>query len=137
MKKKCFVICTVRGASDEYKKKLESYVEDLENKGYNVHLPHRDTKQDASGYDICTQNGNAIIDADEIHIFYNKDSQGTHFDMGMTFMLHLLFNRFGFGESDVKVVIVNNEKYGEGKSYARMLDEWVDELKNIEQDEKI
>ena len=61
---------------------------------------------------ICTQNAKAIADADEVHIFYNPDSQGTHFDMGVAFSLKK------------KIVIVKNVEYGPGKSYPRMLNEW-------------
>jgi nucleoside 2-deoxyribosyltransferase len=114
---KVFIICSVRGASEEYKIKLENYVSKLEADGIEVHLPHRDTNQNARGYDICKQNANAIKEADEIHIFYSKESQGTHFDMGVSFAL------------DKKIVIVENEIYGEGKSYPRMLDEWQNENK--------
>jgi hypothetical protein len=42
--KNIFVICSVRGASAEYRMKLENYVADLEEGGYHVHLPHRDTE---------------------------------------------------------------------------------------------
>jgi len=107
-----FIICTVRGASEEYKKKLEDYVALKESEGWEVHLPHRDTNQDASGYDICIQNARAIAMAREVHIFYNPESQGTHFDMGVA---------FAFGR---KIVVVENVEYGPGKSYPRMLDEW-------------
>ena len=110
--KKIFIICSVRGASDEYVTKLERYVLSLEQQGYSVHLPHRDTNQKAKGYDICLENCNAIKNSDEVHVFYSSESQGTHFDMGVAFA----FNR--------KIVVVENEKYGEGKSYPRMLDEW-------------
>lgn len=41
--KRMFIICTVRGASEEYKKKLEDYVAQKESEGWTVHLPHRDT----------------------------------------------------------------------------------------------
>ncbi|MFW6311363.1 MAG: nucleoside 2-deoxyribosyltransferase [Nanoarchaeota archaeon] len=109
---KIFIICTVRGASEEYKKRLEDYVSKLESEGHEVHLPHRDTNQKASGYEICTQNSRAIAQSHEVHIFYNPDSQGTHFDMGTA---------FAYGK---KIVVVENVKYGEGKSYPRMLDEW-------------
>lgn len=110
--KKIFIICTVRGASEEYKKKLEDYVAKLESEGNQVHLPHRDTNQTASGYEICKQNARAIAMCDEVHIFYNPDSQGTHFDMGVA---------FAYGH---KIVVVENVEYGPGKSYPRMLDEW-------------
>jgi nucleoside 2-deoxyribosyltransferase len=111
---KVFIICSVRGASDEYRTKLETYVSELEKNGVKVHLPHRDTNQNARGFDICTQNAKAIQEADEVHIFYNSASQGTHFDMGVSFAL------------GKKIVVLENEKYGEGKSYPRMLDEWQD-----------
>lgn len=111
--KKVFIICTVRGASDEYRKKLEDYVKSLEENNYKVHLPHRDTDQTASGYEICSQNARAIAMADEVHIFYNPDSQGTHFDMGVA---------FAYGR---KIVVVENTKYDPTKkSFARMLSEW-------------
>lgn len=112
---KVFIICSVRGASEEYRIKLENYVSKLEADGIEVHLPHRDTNQIARGYDICKQNAKAIKEADEVHIFYSKDSQGTHFDMGVSFAL------------DKKIVVVENDIYGEGKSYPRMLDEWQNE----------
>lgn len=110
--KKIFIICSVRGASDEYREKLEQYVSDLEERGYKIHLPHRDTNQQARGIEICKQNMEAIKEADEVHIFYNHTSQGTHFDMGVAFAL---------GKD---IVVVENEEFGEGKSYPRMLTEW-------------
>lgn len=114
---KVFIICSVRGASEDYRIKLENYVSKLEAEGIEVHLPHRNTNQNARGYDICKQNAKAIKEADEVHIFYSKESQGTHFDMGVSFAL------------DKKIVVVENEIYGEGKSYPRMLDEWQNEKK--------
>lgn len=110
--KKIFIICTVRGASDEYKAKLEAYVAKLEADDHEVHLPHRDTKQDASSMEICLQNTFAINSSDEVHVFYNDKSQGTHFDLGVA---------FGLGK---RLIVVENIEYGEGKSFARMIDEW-------------
>lgn len=107
-----FVICSVRDALEEYRNNLEQYVSLLERKGHKVHLPHRDTNQSASGIEICTQNMNAIKNADQVHIFYSTKSQGTHFDMGVSFAL------------GKKIVIVENEPLTEGKSYQRMLTEW-------------
>lgn len=107
-----FIISSVRNASVEYRNKLDNYVLYLESEGHNVHLPHRDTNQNNSGLDICKENKNAINKADEVHVFYSSSSQGTHFDMGMSFAL------------GKKIKVIENEKYGEGKSYPRMLDEW-------------
>lgn len=111
--KKIFIICTVRDATPEYKEMLEKYVSFLESMGCSVHLPHRDTNQNNSGYLICIENMSAIELSDEVHIFYNSKSQGTHFDMGVAFALNK------------KIVIVQNEPLAEGKSYQRMLTEWV------------
>ena len=109
---KLFIICTVRNATTEYQTMLEDYVRGWESKGHSVHLPHRDTNQNAKGIDICRQNMEAMKAADEVHIFYNPESQGTHFDMGVAFALGR------------KLVVVENVDYGPGKSYPRMLDEW-------------
>lgn len=87
---KIFIICTVRNATEEYLKKLYSYVEKLEAEGHEVHLPPRDTNQEdneTGGYRICFDNLQAIALADEIHISYNEKSTGTHFDLGMAFSL--------------------------------------------------
>lgn len=108
-----FIICTVRGAKPEYVKELEDYAAELESKGHNVHLPHRDTDQNARGIDICKQNAAAILNAHEVHIFYNEFSQGTHFDMGVSFAY----------AKRIKV-IKNADIIPAGKSYPRMLMEW-------------
>jgi len=107
-----FVICTVRGATDEYKRTLESYVGQLESDGHSVHLPHRDTDQHGRGVDICRENSSAIFKAHEVHVFYSSKSQGTHFDLGVAFALNK------------PLIVVENEDYGPGKSFPRMLDEW-------------
>lgn len=107
-----FVICSVRGAWPHYVDRLNDYVEELESTGHTVHFPHRDTNQNETGINICRQNKQAIIDADEVHIFYNSKSQGTHFDMGMAFAMNK------------KIKVIENESFGNGKSYPRMLSEW-------------
>lgn len=110
--KKVFIICTIRTATKKYIDKLESYVYDLESRGFDVYAPHRDTNQFDLSYDICRQNMRGIVDADEVHIFYNSKSQGVHFDMGMAFAL------------GKKVVVIENEPLTNGKSFQKMLIEW-------------
>ena len=107
--KNIFIICSVRGMDEEYRKKLEEHVEILERFGDDVHLPHRDTNQHATGIEICTQNMNAIKAADEVHMFYSSKSTGTHFDLGVAFALGKV------------LVVVENEEFDESKSYARMI----------------
>lgn len=112
-KMKVFVICSVRGMDEGYRKKLEDYVTDLEqNHGVEVHLPHRDTNQNNSGLEICQENMSAIKEADAVHIFYSSKSQGTHFDMGVAFAL------------GKPIKVVESEEIPEGKNFQRMLKEW-------------
>ena len=119
---KIFIICTVRGASDEYRQKLEDYVQKLEDQGHEVHLPHRDTNQHVTSIGICTQNYVAINDADEVHIFYNSKSTGTHFDMGMAFALE---KPIVVVETEAFDYVDENGKYK--KSFPLMLEEWENE----------
>jgi len=109
---KVFVIGAVRGASQEWKARLEQHVSELESSGVTVHLPHRDTDQSATGLEICRQNCSAIASSDEVHLFYRADSQGTHFDMGCAFAL------------GKRLRVIKLPEYGEGKSYPRMAHEW-------------
>lgn len=109
---RAFLICSVRGADEATLRAQEKYVASLEARGYEVHYPPRDTNQNVSGSEITCQNYWAMKNADEVHVFYNPDSQGTHFDLGMAFAMAK------------KIVVAHNVPYGPGKSYARMLDEW-------------
>lgn len=87
--KKIFLICPVANASQETNGKIKRYVESLENVGHKVHWPSRDTNQSdfTGGYIICKTNFAAILEADEIHIWYDEASDGSKFDMGGVFML--------------------------------------------------
>lgn len=107
-----FIIGPVRGADGPLRENLEAYTSTLESLGCQVHLPHRDTKQDARGLDICRQNRDAIERSDEVHVFYSSTSTGSHFDLGVAFALNK------------RILVVKSEPYGEGKSFPRMLDEW-------------
>ena len=84
--KKAFLICPVRGHNPNH---ANDVVEKLENNGWIVHYPPRDTDQiDDTGYRICLDNLQAISDADKIFIFWDGKSQGSVFDAGMAFALN-------------------------------------------------
>lgn len=109
---KIFIICPVRNLLEKDKTKLEHYVETMEGKGYNVHYPPRDTLQDdLQGYSICSENGHAIKWADEVHIYWDKDSFGSHFDLGMAFY------------AEKRIVLINPEDVirTTGKSFNNLL----------------
>lgn len=125
VKKKIFVICPVRppqigllkrifmkalkslfGTMDPWTKDqdaIRAYVVKLEDNGYDVYWPTRDNphqKTDKVGVNICKYNCEKMFWADETHIWYDKNSIGSIFDIGM----FLMFNRaIGFK----KFVIIN------------------------------
>lgn len=104
--KKIFLISPVAKATGAVKAELEAYVENLEKNNCEIHLPHRDTQQKdpTGGYNICKANARAIMNCDEIHIYYDETSGGSKFDIGVTFTLVVML---GYNK---KIVIVNDDK---------------------------
>lgn len=83
-----FLICPVNEVTDEEKIASEKYVFALETAGHTVHWPPRNTNQvDPVGLRICKDNRQAIIKADEVHVWWNGKSKGSFFDFGMAFAL--------------------------------------------------
>ena len=124
--KKVFVICPVRIADKATRKKLEQYKQYLESQGYIVHLPHLDTDQKAGIYAICMQNMQAILAADEIHIFFVPQSYGSHFDLGMTFLAcHLDPKKIIKVVENGQVIDKNGQlKLAFEESFGHMLYDW-------------
>jgi hypothetical protein len=83
-----FIICPVRESTEAEKEFVANYVSRLENAGCLVHNPPRDTKQDGDpiGLRICTDNREAVRNSRIVRLYFNPTSQGTYFDLGMTFM---------------------------------------------------
>jgi len=120
---KIFFISPVRQASDDVIKKCQEYVAYLEKQGHEVHWPMRDTDQkDPIGIQICDTNLSKILEADEIHVYYSKDSTGIHFDLGAAYLLVRVLGH------KKKIVFVNMNDFEkellgrEGKSYLRVLE---------------
>jgi hypothetical protein len=110
-----FLICPVRNASCEQLVRLNEYIHKKEAEGHEIYYPARDTDQnDNIGFNICYNNADAIRKADEIHIFYDSNSQGSLFDLGVAFALYK------------KLVIVNKNELTptEGKSFINMILQW-------------
>ncbi|MBI2023677.1 hypothetical protein HYT01_03910 [Candidatus Giovannonibacteria bacterium] len=101
---KIFLISPVRNAESEIQERIAEYVASLEADGHQVHWPIRDTRQDdpTGGYEICRANFTGILEADDVHIWYDETSNGSKFDMGGVFMLVAMLGR------EKKVVIVND-----------------------------
>lgn len=84
---KIFLICPVRTETE--KGGLDHYVAALEAAGHQVHYPPRDVDQtdDGIGLHICEMHREAMLDCDEVHVVWVPESKGSHFDLGMAFML--------------------------------------------------
>ena len=103
-KKRTVIICS-RNVSKEVNDKIKAHVSALEAKGWHVHWPTRDTKKnDTNGLEVCRQNRAAIYMAQEVHVWYESESQGSHFDIGMSFAFDLIRKRrwIIINKSDVK-----------------------------------
>ena len=119
MKYNVFLICPVRDANPEQKEKMEQYISNLKSQGIKVYYPARDTNQvDSIGYRICCDNRQAIVDVEEVHVFYDKTSQGSLFDLGMTFMADLLIGK------PLELVNIDEIEITPSKSFSNMIVEW-------------
>ncbi len=87
-----FLISPVRHLFSGELAKIDAYVGMFESAGHTVYWPYRDTyqddDQDGGGVAICKANEHALVLADEVHIWWNPDSAGSLFDLGMAFALH-------------------------------------------------
>lgn len=96
-KERVFIIGPVRNINPKVVEFLTGYVKDLEeNKGYEVFWSYRDNPYqdtDKIGIQIITLNREKMIEADEIHIWYDKNSTGSVFDFGMLFLILITDNK--------------------------------------------
>jgi len=83
-----YIICPVRNITAEQEQQIKTYVESLEERGYQVHFPPRDVDQnDPIGVDICSKHLQALKRAARVDVFWDANSSGSHFDLGMAFAL--------------------------------------------------
>ncbi len=123
---KIFLISPSRLATPKILEKVGQYVAKLEKEGHQVHWPYRDTEQnDPVGINICDTNLRKILEADEVHIWYLRKSQGIHFDFGA---VYILVRVLGYKK---KIIFVNRNKFTKKlaeltqkrqKDYLRVLD---------------
>jgi len=103
-----FLICPVRYASPEQTEMIAKYVAFQEKvEGNTVHWPARDTLQTQDTLKICEDNRFAMEHSDEVHIWYDYESQGSVFDIGMAFVYKkpvLIVNRGDVKATDSKSV---------------------------------
>ena len=90
---KVYIICPVRNIDKWQSEVIEDYVKGLEQKGYRVFYPQRDAPQNSkTGLEIVLAELEAIKSCDEVHIFWDINSKGSHFDLGMAIALNKPLN---------------------------------------------
>ena len=89
IKNKIFLICPVRRATEEQRKMFEDFVARKYEEGYIIHAPHMHTNQidPLGGYSICKQNAEAIASSNEVNMYYDQESTGSVFDLGVAYAL--------------------------------------------------
>jgi hypothetical protein len=83
------MICPVRNCDPALRRLTDEYVSRLETDGYHVYYPPRDADQSDDGVGLAVNESNrkAMLLADEVHVFWDPQSYGSHFDLGMAFVL--------------------------------------------------
>lgn len=83
-----YIICAVRNAKPERVLSIRAYADLLREHGHHVHFPPDNAPQnDPTGEAICRAHLNAMKEADEVHVFWDVESKGSHFDLGMAYAL--------------------------------------------------
>lgn len=97
------IVCPVRNATEITKAFMDMYVAGLEERGHKVHYPPRDLPQeDPTGLSICIIMNEAIVMADEVHVWWDPASFGSHWDMAQAFAYRkriVLLNKLEQGDS--------------------------------------
>lgn len=108
---KIYLICPVRGCDEYTSKALDTYVTQLESEGHEVHYPPRDVDQtdDGIGLEICETHLASMKESDEVHVWWEISSKGSHFDFGMAYAL------------DIPITVINSYETTEYKSYGNVL----------------
>jgi nucleoside 2-deoxyribosyltransferase len=82
--------------------------------GNEVHYPPENAPQDDPiGNLICEAHLNAMKECDEVHVFWDVNSKGSHFDLGMAYAL---------GKTIVPMELFYPE--GTEKSYWKVMQYW-------------
>ncbi len=124
-----YLVCPVRQATPEQTAAIREYVAKLEAQGHCVHWPARDTVQedDTNGWQVCEENARAIIEADEVHVWWDPRSQGSVFDLGIAWALRMLAFYPPAWAREPILVLANTFDVPPGKCLEKVLRRWAEE----------
>jgi hypothetical protein len=98
---------------EEQQKEIDDYARQLQGEGHEVHNPKYAVDQDdATGFNICLGHLHSMMMANRIDVFWDVNSKGSHFDLGMAFALN----------KPIKLVKIYQPD-NEGKSYVKVIQE--------------
>ena len=111
-----FIISPVRNITDEQKLAIENHIQGLKEEGFTVYFPLTDTNQEdpTLGYNICYDNREAMENSKEVHIYFDKKSEGSLFDLGMAFALN----------KSITIINVEDLESSEVKSVSNLIAFW-------------
>jgi RNase H-fold protein (predicted Holliday junction resolvase) len=114
-----YIICPVRKIKKEEQSIIEAYVKKLEkDKNNKVFLPFRDVDETLPDVEIVRIEAEAIKNADEIHIYWQDESKGSHVDLGLA-----------MADGKKKFVLINELKPSKEKSYINVILDLVEKSK--------
>lgn len=114
-----YLISGSRSNTEEEQKLVEEYIEEQENKGNEVVYPLKDVEQDdETGWNIVYNEYESMKECDEVHVIWDPDSGGRHFDLGMAFALEKPLKRVRHMKED-----------NDGKSYWKVMKIWEERSK--------
>ena len=98
---KIYVICAVRNATEEQVAHIRASVQVLKEMGHDVHFPPDDVDQDdPTGQAICEHHKKAMKECEQVHVYWDVTSKGSHFDLGMAYALDKTITAVDIAEPD-------------------------------------
>jgi len=88
MGKRIYIICPVTGVRED--EDTKKHVANLEKQGHTVFYPPRDAPQECpTGEKIVKAEWDFLVNCDQVDVFWDTNSKGSHFDLGMAFAFGL------------------------------------------------
>ena len=114
-----FIISPVRGITEQQIASIRRYIQYLRDEGRVIYWPYEDTGQnDDTGYAICRANRKALENSKAVHVWWQPDSEGSLFDLGMAWALN----------KPMRLINLHTAKYHAnlclGKCFHKVLLEW-------------
>ena len=120
-----YMICPVRGATEEETIILKEYRDKLTEEGKRVCYPAESTDQndESGGYQICEDHCKEIHNSDQVHVYWNPSSNGSYVDLGTAFSNHFVHGRKIrlINRGAVEKIVDEGERKNITKSYGHVL----------------